>query len=120
MVRSLNSYKNKRISLRNGSVIVLSRKDLQIIDLIMEVMEENQPKISMLDLQIKVCEKLGGKNVRCAWNRNHIKYCLMILHLKGYVSLKNCIASKQTNWRTWIWFPKNSKRLTLKKNKGMW
>ena len=114
-----NSQKKyKRIKLRRGHAIVLSIKDIQIIDKIQEVLNENQPKIALCELHNKVQEKLGvGKG----WGiREKLKYCLMILYLKKKISINNCIASKQKRFRTWIWLPKNSRYLNLKKDHGMW
>lgn len=108
----------KRISLRQGHSIVLSNKDLAIIDAIGEVLEENPPKISLYPLTLKVQEKIGkGKGWAIG---SQIKYCLMVLYVKKVISMKNCIATYQTKWRTWIWLPKNSSKLRLRKNRGMY
>lgn len=107
----------KRIELRKGHSIALTNKDIAIIDAIGEVLEENYPKISLSPLKTKVREKLGKKG----WGINDkINYCLMILYIKKKISIKNCIKPKQTQWRTWIWFPKNSKKLNLRHNYGMY
>lgn len=93
----------------------VSRKDLEIIDILQEILEENQPKIGIHSLTLKALKKIKGTK----WGlRYKIKFCLFILYFKRQICMKHCISAYQTHWRTWIWLPKNNKKIHLRYKYG--
>ncbi|MFA5723656.1 MAG: hypothetical protein WC979_05340 [Candidatus Pacearchaeota archaeon] len=91
----------KHIKLFRGSSICLTSTDRQIINLIVDCLKKHEKnKATLTEIYDYV-----KKNYPNVLNNIHIKYCILILHIKDRVSISNRKINKKysrTNWKTFV------------------
>jgi len=94
----------KRINLMKGSTFVLTSLDQEIIDWIGYCLEKSENKTALLTEIYNYVQDARKKSIGKTVQVTHIKYCLMILHLKNKISILNRKKNKRnpTKWRTKI------------------